>query len=261
MTDDTSEEESDAEDFNADNLDDDDKEVVDTPDPKDEDELRELSGMKIRQYVIAKAGGYHHCNSSDPRDLLRRAIELFRKEIDPDNEYLEEEIKFLKRDKLKELILRKGGTDADVTGKSKTDLRNFAAHLHRKSVMPPPDRVWYEQVMNDTNENTFDWDKAELSIKINALIEIINISHHLGDKLIVFSQSVITLDTIESFLHESTVTTGFNLDDESPKMPLFVGNQKWYKNIDYFRIDGSVTAAKRTTYIESFNDPEDDRAR
>ena len=230
MTDDTSEEESDAEDFNADNLDDDDKEVVDTPDPKDEDELRELSGMKIRQYVIAKAGGYHHCNSSDPRDLLRRAIELFRKEIDPDNEYLEEEIKFLKRDKLKELILRKGGTDADVTGKSKTDLRNFAAHLHRKSVMPPPDRVWYEQVMNDTNENTFDWDKAELSIKLNALIEIINISHHLGDKLIVFSQSVITLDTIESFLHESTVTTGYNLDDESPKMPLFVGNQKWYKH-------------------------------
>jgi SNF2 family DNA or RNA helicase len=258
---DTSDEESEEEDFNAENLDDDDKEVVETPDPKDEDELRALSSLKIRQYILSKAGGLHHMNHADPRDTMRRAIEIFRKEVDPENEYLEEEIKFLKRDVLKEFILRKGGTEEDICGKSKTDLRNFAAHLHRKLVLPPPDRVWYEQVMNPSNENTFDWDRAELSIKINALIEIINICHHLGDKLIVFSQSVISLDTIEGFLHDSTVTKGYDSDIDEPKMPMFVGDQKWYKNIDYFRIDGSVTAAKRTTFIESFNDLEDTRAR
>ena len=81
-----------------------------------------------------------------------------------------------------------------------------------------------------------------------------------------------TLDMIEYFLTESTMN-GFTTfgsqnsdsEEETPetndKKTPFIDNQKWYKNIDYFRIDGSVSAAKRTTYIDNFNNPDDSRAR
>ena len=87
---------------------------------------------------------------------------------------------------------------------------------------------------------------------------------------------MITLDTIEEFLTKSTLeSTGFNnflsmkssdedSDEEkekSEKKSAFIGEQKWYKNIDYFRIDGSVSASKRSTFIENFNNPDDPRAR
>lgn len=253
------------EDFDEDKLDQMD-EPVPPPEPTDEEELAQLSSLKLRTYITTTVGSLKYCNPADPRDLLRRGTEAFRKNVDPDNEYLEEEIHFLKRPVLKEFILRKGGTDADVSGKSKTELRNFAAYLHRKSVEPPPVREWYEKVVHDdlSKENDFDWNRAELSIKIQALIEIINICYHLKDKLIVFSQSVLTLDTIEGFLHDSTVTafsSGFDEEEEQGKKKMFVGGQKWYKNIDYFRIDGSVNASKRTNFIDNFNNMDDPRAR
>ena len=81
-----------------------------------------------------------------------------------------------------------------------------------------------------------------------------------------------TLDMIEYFLTESTMdgfanfgTQNSDSEEETPekdgKKKPFIDNQKWYKNIDYFRIDGSVSAAKRTTYIDNFNNPDDARAR
>mgnify|MGYP000661545194 CR=1 FL=1 len=53
-------------------------------------------------------GSLQNCNPSDPRDLQRRAIEIFRKNVDPESEYLEEEIHSLKRQVLKDFIVRKG---------------------------------------------------------------------------------------------------------------------------------------------------------
>jgi len=50
-------------------------------------------------------------------------------------------------------------------------------------------------------------------------------------------------------------------DSKSKKNNAFIAGQKWYKNIDYFRIDGSVSATKRTNLIENFNNPDDPRAR
>ena len=90
-------------------------------------------------------GSLQHCNPADPRDLLRRATEIFRKNVDPENEYLEEEIHNLKRQVLKDFIIRKGGSEEDITGKSKTELRDHAAYLHRKKTEPPPEMEWYEK--------------------------------------------------------------------------------------------------------------------
>ena len=57
---------------------------------------------------------------------------LTLKQVDPDNEYLVEEIESLKRPVLKELITKLGGTQDDITGKSKTELRAIARDLHLK---------------------------------------------------------------------------------------------------------------------------------
>ena len=69
------------------------------------------------------------------------------------------------------------------------------------------------------------------------------------------------------FEKKKTKISGLGSDSEdesdSPKKTKssFIGGQKWYKNIDYFRIDGQVSAAKRTQCIDNFNNPDDERAR
>jgi len=51
-------------------------------------------------------------------------------------------------------------------------------------------------------------------------------------------------------------------EEEKPRAKsCFIGGQKWYKNIDYFRIDGQVSASKRTNQIDNFNNVDDERAR
>ena len=127
---------------------------------------------------------------------------------------------------------------------------------------------WYEKCLG----LDFDLNSYEISRKVELLFEIINMCYHLKDKLIVFSQSVMTLDIIEHFLNEATMDGFANFgsidsdsdedkDEGEKKKETFVQDQKWYKNIDYFRIDGSVSAAKRTTYIDNFNNVDDPRAR
>lgn len=70
----------------------------------------------------------------------------------------------------------------------------------------------------------------------------------IGDKICVFSQSLLTLDLIEGFLNRKLVT-----HSNDP--------YKWYKGSDYFRIDGSVGSDERAKIIEHFNNPQNTRAR
>ncbi|CAG9533747.1 unnamed protein product [Cercopithifilaria johnstoni] len=62
-----------------------------------------------------------------------------------------------------------------------------------------------------------------------------------GEKVLLFSQSLLTLNQIERFLETSSCIT--------------VGNEKlrWKKNINYYRFDGSTTATEREKLITRFN--------
>ncbi|KAJ8984004.1 hypothetical protein NQ317_006857, partial [Molorchus minor] len=60
----------------------------------------------------------------------------------------------------------------------------------------------------------------------------------LGDRLLVFSQSLITLDLIEQFLQ-------MNLVPED--------TVNWMKNVSYYRLDGSTSALEREKLINEFN--------
>ncbi|XP_032987489.1 helicase ARIP4 isoform X2 [Rhinolophus ferrumequinum] len=104
---------------------------------------------------------------------------------------------------------------------------------------------------------TYEWAKElltnyqtgvlENSPKMVLLFHLIEESVKLGDKILVFSQSLSTLALIEEFLGKR----------EMPCLPGAEGQgvQKWVRNVSYFRLDGSTPAFERERLINQFNDP------
>ncbi|XP_012883503.1 PREDICTED: helicase ARIP4 [Dipodomys ordii] len=104
---------------------------------------------------------------------------------------------------------------------------------------------------------TYEWAKElltnyqtgvlENSPKMVLLFHLIEESVKLGDKILVFSQSLSTLALIEEFLGKREV----------PCLPGAEGQgaQKWVRNVSYFRLDGSTPAFERERLINQFNDP------
>ncbi|XP_019719517.1 transcriptional regulator ATRX-like [Hippocampus comes] len=83
----------------------------------------------------------------------------------------------------------------------------------------------------------------EHSGKLVLLFEILRMAEALNDKVLVFSQSLVSLNLIESFL---TVSHRRRKDSSE-------GERSWIKNLDYYRLDGSTTAALRTKWANRFN--------
>ncbi|XP_035785404.1 uncharacterized protein LOC118463145 [Anopheles albimanus] len=81
-------------------------------------------------------------------------------------------------------------------------------------------------------------DLLETSPKMEIFFCILEESIRLGDRLLVFSQSLLTLNLIERFLQRN-------------KIPGTESN--WSRNISYFRLDGSTVAQEREKLINEFN--------
>lgn len=83
---------------------------------------------------------------------------------------------------------------------------------------------------------------------------------------LVFSQSLLSLDLIEEMLALSTsLSAGLDpvgsdgpADSEGDGLPNGF-HQSWYKNVDYFRMDGSSLGKSRQRWINEFNDVSDER--
>lgn len=87
--------------------------------------------------------------------------------------------------------------------------------------------------------------------KIELLMQILAHADLIGEKVVVFSLCLKTLDFIEKALQIPDWTTQVpHITNLSPGKTW--GN--WKKNIDYLRIDGSVSASKRGDLINQFND-------
>ncbi|CAG2110811.1 unnamed protein product [Medioppia subpectinata] len=76
------------------------------------------------------------------------------------------------------------------------------------------------------------------SYKMVLLLEIISKSLMKGDKVLVFTQWLSTLDTIEDFIDGKKLAKS---------------NDKWRKRVTYYRLDGSTPVKQRETDIERFN--------
>ncbi|XP_066190019.1 transcriptional regulator ATRX isoform X2 [Sylvia atricapilla] len=114
---------------------------------------------------------------------------------------------------------------------------------------PSPD--WYKDFVTDA-----DAEVLEHSGKMVLLFEILRMAEELGDKVLVFSQSLISLDLIEDFLELAN-----REKSDKDKPPIYKGEGKWFRNIDYYRLDGSTTAQSRKKWAEEFNDETNVRGR
>ena len=92
-----------------------------------------------------------------------------------------------------------------------------------------PNGLWYDKLLSDEMEHMI-----ELSGKMLFLRELLVETKRLGEKVLVFSQSLLTLDVIEHFLHSAEF--GHLTPD-----------------LDYFRLDGATAANERATMTRSFN--------
>lgn len=111
-------------------------------------------------------------------------------------------------------------------------------------------------------------DNLRHSGKLMLLFSLLEECYAIGDKLLVFSQSLYTLDVIEVFLKKiDDYTQRKNIaseDDEDIKREgeLLSGyTGSWALGLDYFRLDGSTSIENRNIACNHFNSENNPRAR
>ena len=78
----------------------------------------------------------------------------------------------------------------------------------------------------------------ENSTKFTIFFEILKETIKVGDRLLLFSQSLTSLDLIEEYLQKERVP-----GTDSP----------WCNGLTYFRLDGSTPASERERLVNTFN--------
>ncbi|KAJ8558565.1 hypothetical protein K7X08_035744 [Anisodus acutangulus] len=93
---------------------------------------------------------------------------------------------------------------------------------------------WSDLLENNCKE-------VDYSGKMVLLLDILTMSSNVGDKALVFSQSLFTLDLIELYLS---------------KLPRPGKKGKyWKRRKDWYRIDGKTESSERQRLVDCFNDP------
>ncbi|KAL4715643.1 hypothetical protein ACJJTC_006222 [Scirpophaga incertulas] len=114
-----------------------------------------------------------------------------------------------------------------------------------------PTEWWIKLVTDDEVED------MRYSHKLILLFDILRQCETIGDKLLVFSQSLYSLDLIEHFLGKVDEATQEGRIDE--KLGGHVGS--WSPGVDYFRLDGSTSCENRSIWCKNFNREDNPRAR
>ncbi|CAG9857643.1 unnamed protein product [Phyllotreta striolata] len=99
-------------------------------------------------------------------------------------------------------------------------------------------------------------DNVNHSGKLSLFFEILKECEEIGDKVLVFSQSLYTLNCIEYFLNKIDEATA---NGDTDKVGGYKGN--WVYGIDYLRLDGSSSCDNRAIWCDNFNNPDNERTR
>ncbi|XP_062845195.1 transcriptional regulator ATRX-like isoform X2 [Trichomycterus rosablanca] len=113
---------------------------------------------------------------------------------------------------------------------------------------PPPG--WYRRCVCDADAQLL-----EHSGKLVLLMEILHWAEQLQDKVLVFSQSLVSLDLIENFLRLADKAK------KEGKPSIYKGERSWVRDQDYYRLDGSTTATARKKWAQEFNSIRNKRCR
>ncbi|XP_073335195.1 transcriptional regulator ATRX-like isoform X2 [Pagrus major] len=108
------------------------------------------------------------------------------------------------------------------------------------------DEGWFKNLLSEGDAKIL-----EHSGKMVLLFEILRMAEDLQEKVLVFSQSLISLNLIEIFLAAS----------HHAREPSSFKAGSWIKNVDYYRLDGSTTAPLRKKWTDQFNDAANVRGR
>ncbi|KAK6288945.1 hypothetical protein POUND7_000486 [Theobroma cacao] len=130
--------------------------------------------------------------------------------------------------------------DYNVTVGEKT--RNLNDSLHEKSDYGFIQKGWWKDLLHENNYKELDY-----SGKMVLLLDIITMCSDVGDKALVFSQSIPTLDLIELYLSRLT-RRGKN-------------GKCWKKGKDWYRLDGRTESSERQKLVEKFNAPMNKRVK
>ena len=81
---------------------------------------------------------------------------------------------------------------------------------------------------------------VENSTKLEIFMSLLEETIKAGDRMLLFSQSLFTLNLIEEFLQKRSIPNRAN-------------GEKWANGKSYFRLDGSTAAMERERLINTFN--------
>ncbi|KAK1129914.1 hypothetical protein K0M31_019613 [Melipona bicolor] len=101
------------------------------------------------------------------------------------------------------------------------------------------------------------FEDMRISSKLILLFGILKECEQIGDKVLVFSQSLYSLSLIEHFLEK--IDNATQNDEVSEYIDGHVGS--WSLGTDYFRLDGQTSAENRNLWCKIFNEPTNTRAR
>jgi len=110
---------------------------------------------------------------------------------------------------------------------------------------PGAHKGWWNSFLEEGEE----LDAIDFGNKMVLLMDILKESALIGDKVLVFSQSLLSLDLIEDFL--ARVNTEDGDDGGGGAMADYLDT--WIPGKDYYRMDGSTSAETRKIWCKSFN--------
>lgn len=164
--------------------------------------------------------------------VLRREVKLAEKNFVTDDNEEENEIEMA--EDVLEIC-----SDKTQNGSAKKPEVNGGGVNGEESTNKVVERWWSSLISEDME---FD---INMSGKLIVLEKILKLCAERGDKLLLFSQSLFTLDLVEIFLEKLTKEK----------------KDKWKKEEDYFRLDGQTDVNKRQHDVDKFNDERNRRGR
>ncbi|KAG6555509.1 hypothetical protein Mapa_002744 [Marchantia paleacea] len=165
--------------------------------------------------------------------LLAQEEKIRRQQEDSFDEFANES----DEEKLSETDAVGGNTSSCADGKLKFGIGNRS--WKRKGITDNDElenSLWWKDIMEGSSR-----EDVNLSGKMVLLLELLSMSAARGDKTLVFSQSLGTLDIIEKFMET--------------RLFLPAEGRFWEHDKHWYRLDGSTPAAARMCMCERFNNP------